>query len=102
MVAGDAFTGGLARDAGETAGAYAITRGTLALSANYDLTFTGARFTIDPLPPAEQNGSTTLKHLNASPDFTLDWDPEPKLEALGAACSGEGCPSQLATVALLH
>ncbi len=102
LVAGDAFTGGLVRDAGETAGAYAITRGTLGLSANYDLTFTGAVFTIDPLPPAEQNASTTLKHLNASPDFTLDWDPELKLETQGAGCPGEGCPPLPATVALLH
>ncbi len=102
LVAGDAFTGGLARDAGETAGAYAITRGTLGLSANYDLTFTGAVFTIDPLPPAEQNASTTLKHLNASPDFTLDWDPELKLETQGAGCPGEGCPPLPSTVALLH
>lgn len=51
-------------------------------------------FTIDPLPSGAQDGSTAFQHLNASPDFTLDWDPEPNLKTEGAACSGEGCPTQ--------
>jgi hypothetical protein len=84
VVAGDAFTGALARATGEIPGDYGITRGTLALSANYDLTFTGAVFTIRPIPSNEQGGgSSTLKYLNQSPDFTLDWDPESHLTTEG-------------------
>ncbi len=46
LVGSDAFTGSLARVAGENLGTYAITQGTLALSSNYDLTFVGANLTI--------------------------------------------------------
>ncbi len=49
LVDGDTVTGALARDPGENVGAYAIRQGTLALNANYSLTFVGATFTI--LPP---------------------------------------------------
>src|SRR5258705_3933039 len=43
----DAFTGSLARDAGEAVGSYAITQGTVALSSNYALTYVGANLTIN-------------------------------------------------------
>ncbi len=46
---GDAFTGELERDEGETIGTYPIRQGTLALNANYDLTFTNGTFTITGL-----------------------------------------------------
>jgi hypothetical protein len=46
LVAGDAFTGSLTRDAGEHVGSYAITQGTLGLSDDYALTFIGSPFTI--------------------------------------------------------
>lgn len=48
LVSGDAFTGALARAAGENVGPYAINQGTLALNANYVLTYAGANFTINP------------------------------------------------------
>jgi hypothetical protein len=96
LAAGDAFTGGLARDPGEVPGGYGITRGTLGLSTNYDLTFTGAVFTIRPFPSSEGGGSMTLKHLIQSPDFTLDWDPEVNLTTGDQACPGEGCSPQAA------
>lgn len=84
VVAGDAFTGALARDVGELAGDYGIVRGTLALSANYDVTFTGAVLTIQPIPSNERgDGSSTLKYITQSPDFTLDWDPESHLSTEG-------------------
>ncbi|MGN8056233.1 MBG domain-containing protein [Pedobacter sp. 22163] len=44
---GDSFTGSLSRTAGETAGTYAITQGTLALNGNYILAYTGANLTIE-------------------------------------------------------
>lgn len=85
LAAGDAFAGALAREAGEIPGSYGITRGTLALSANYDLTFTGAVFTIRPVPSNDPGGAPVLQHLNQSPDFTLDWDPESDLTTEGQA-----------------
>lgn len=88
LAAGDAFTGALARAAGENPGDYGITRGALALSANYDLSFTGAVFTIRPVPSNDQGGSSSLKHLNEGPDFTLDWDPEPNLTTEGQMPQG--------------
>ena len=49
LAGGDAFSGALSRDAGEDAGLYNITQGTLALSSNYTLTFTtGVKFEIKP------------------------------------------------------
>lgn len=96
LVTGDSFVGGLAREVGEAPGVYGITRGALALSANYDLTFTGAVLTIQPLPSNDPDGSSALKSLARSPDFTLDWDPEPNLATEGRACPGEGCPPQAA------
>ncbi|QKJ31112.1 gliding motility-associated C-terminal domain-containing protein [Mucilaginibacter mali] len=47
LVGSDAFTGALSRDAGENKGTYAIKQGTLALSSNYTLSYTGANLTID-------------------------------------------------------
>ena len=46
LVGSDALTGELSRDAGENVGTYAITKGTLAASSNYDLVFNGADLTI--------------------------------------------------------
>ncbi|MFC7522693.1 Ig-like domain-containing protein [Parapedobacter sp. GCM10030251] len=48
LVAGDAFTGELAREEGEAVGRYVITQGTLSLSGNYAITFVGAELTITP------------------------------------------------------
>src|SRR5690606_3207958 len=48
LVGSDAFTGGLARDAGEAPGDYAITEGTLAAGGNYTVTFVAGTFTITP------------------------------------------------------
>ena len=46
LVTGDAFTGALTRQTGENAGTYAIQQGTLALSADYTLTYVGSNLTI--------------------------------------------------------
>jgi uncharacterized repeat protein (TIGR02543 family) len=42
----DNFTGAITRTTGENVGVYAISKGTLALTANYNLSFIGANFTI--------------------------------------------------------
>ncbi|GAA4274338.1 hypothetical protein GCM10022258_36340 [Aquimarina gracilis] len=46
----DAFTGSLTRVAGEDLGTYAINQGTVALNANYNLTYVGANFEITQRP----------------------------------------------------
>ncbi|MEZ0297356.1 MAG: choice-of-anchor Q domain-containing protein [Candidatus Methylacidiphilales bacterium] len=46
--AGSIFIGGLARTAGENVGLYGITQGTLAATANYQLTYQGNTLTITP------------------------------------------------------
>lgn len=85
LAAGDAFSGALARNPGEFHGDYLITRGTLALSANYDLTFTGAVFTIERPPMNEMGaGTSSLRYLTQSPDFSLDWDPQADLSTTGS------------------
>lgn len=45
----DKFTGALTRAPGEAVGTYAITKGSLALNANYALTFVGANLIISPI-----------------------------------------------------
>lgn len=57
LAGGDAFTGALIRAAGEGAGSYAIEQGTLALSANYTLTFVAGRLTIQAAAPTDVFGS---------------------------------------------
>jgi hypothetical protein len=42
------FTGALTRAAGENAGTYAISQGSLSAGSNYNIQFTGANLTIDP------------------------------------------------------
>ncbi len=48
--AGTVLTGALTRAAGENVGTYAITQGTLAASANYNINFTGADLSISAAP----------------------------------------------------
>jgi hypothetical protein len=62
LYGGDAFTGSLVRVPGEAPGSYAIQQGTLALSADYALTFIGGTFTIvqPPAPPAPPPSELSL------------------------------------------
>jgi hypothetical protein len=48
LVSGDSFTGSITRATGELVNTYDITKGTLALSSNYTLTFVPGVFTIIP------------------------------------------------------
>ena len=61
LVAGDSFTGVLARDLGENVGTYAITQGTLA-NPNYTMTFHSANFTIDQRPITVTAGTDTKSY----------------------------------------
>ncbi|MCS3798437.1 hypothetical protein GGD38_003807, partial [Chitinophagaceae bacterium OAS944] len=66
----DAFTGALTRDAGENIGAYAIQKGTLALSANYDLTYAGANLTIGTRAITVTADAQSKTYGNADPVLT--------------------------------
>ena len=59
MVGTDVLSGALSREAGENAGTYSITQGTLAASTNYDVTFVEAEFIIEQrvasVTPANNN-----------------------------------------------
>ena len=66
----DAFTGALARAAGENVNTYAIGQGTLALTANYTLTYVGANFTITPRPVTVTADPKTKVYGAADPALT--------------------------------
>ncbi len=59
LVGSDSFTGSITRAAGSGVGTYAITQGTLALSANYDMTFNGGSFVIGKATPQIYNHSAS-------------------------------------------
>jgi hypothetical protein len=63
----DVFTGGLNRVPGETVGNYAIQQNSLALSANYTLTYGGANLTITRKPATVTAGSNTKVYGSADP-----------------------------------
>ena len=69
LVSPDVFSGSLVRAAGENIGTtYAITKGTLALSANYNLSFVGANFSITARPiTVTANSGQTKVYGNADP-----------------------------------
>jgi hypothetical protein len=70
------FTGALARVVGENVGPYAINQGTLA-NANYNISFTGADFAINPLPVTVKAGAGQNKmYGNTDPSpFTFTSTP---------------------------
>ena len=63
LVTGDALTGALTRSPGEAPGAYAITQGSLAASANYQLTFIGNSLTITAVPVAPTTQTATVQEI---------------------------------------
>ena len=87
LVTGDAFTGALARAAGETLGTYAINQGTLALSANYSLTFVPGTFQIagKQITVTAVSGHTKV-YGDADPVFTYTVVPalDPGISLNGA------------------
>lgn len=78
LVAGDAFTGALAREAGEDVGTYDIVQGSLALTSNYAMTYAGAVFAITPaegaieLSDLEHVYDGTPKGAHVASEFSYD------------------------------
>ncbi len=70
LVGSDALTGALSRDAGENVGTYAITQGTLAASANYNLVFTGADLTITKATVTVTANAQSKVYGEADPSLT--------------------------------
>jgi len=69
LVNKDTFTGALIREAGEHVGTYAIKQGTVALSNNYDLSFTGASLTITKKAASVVVAAQTKVYGTADPTF---------------------------------
>jgi surface protein len=81
------LTGTLVRTAGETAGTYPITQGTLSAGNNYDIAFTGADFTIiETLAIADSSqtnvrcygssdGSATVSISGGTAPYSYSWSP---------------------------
>ncbi|MDN3583363.1 MBG domain-containing protein [Mucilaginibacter flavus] len=72
LVGADAFTGSLNRAAGETVGAYAINRGTLALNTNYALTYTGANLTVTTKAITVTANAQSKGYGDADPSLTYN------------------------------
>jgi hypothetical protein len=66
LISPDAFSGALTRAAGENVGPYAIGQGTLSLSANYSINYTGANFSI-----LSDTTSLTFKGTDQGPNSTV-------------------------------
>ncbi|MGF7042248.1 MBG domain-containing protein [Mucilaginibacter lappiensis] len=73
LVGTDAFTGALIRDAGESAGIYAIKQGNLALSNNYTLTYTGANLTITQKMLTITANNATKTYGSANPALSVSY-----------------------------
>lgn len=74
LVPGDAFAGGLTREAGEDVGEYVIGQGTLALSDNYALSFVGGELTITPAVLTVSADHQSRIYGNADPELTFSAD----------------------------
>ncbi len=72
LIAGDIFTGELARAPGENVGSYAITLNTLN-NSNYAINYTGANLTINqrPITLSSKNASTIYGEVDAALEVTI-------------------------------
>jgi hypothetical protein len=70
LAAGDAFSGALSRLVGGNVGTYAIEQGTLAVSANYTITFVGANLTITARPITVTADAQSKVYGDADPTLT--------------------------------
>jgi hypothetical protein len=87
-VAGDAFSGALTRDQGETVGRYSITQGTLSLGPDYDLAFTPGTMSIGRAAAAVTLGALSHVYDGAGKYATVTTDPAD----LAVAVTYDGVP----------
>ena len=91
LATGDSFSGALARVAGDDVGTYPIGQGSLALSSNYILNFTGANLTITVKPITVTSDSKEKVYGAADPELTY--------QAVPALISGDSFTGALQRVA---
>ncbi|WP_316828318.1 MBG domain-containing protein, partial [Pedobacter miscanthi] len=75
LVTGDSFTGSLTRVVGENVGTYAVNQGTLALNANYTLTYVGANLTIGAKTITVTAVAKSKTYGDADPALTYTFAP---------------------------
>jgi gliding motility-associated-like protein len=73
LVGTDAFSGILSRDAGENVGSYNITQGTLALNANYLLSYISAKLAVTAANLTVEADNKTKVYGSANPAFTITY-----------------------------
>lgn len=77
LVGDDAFTGELAREAGETVGKYAINQGTLTLGDNYAITFVPGTFEITEKTPQNITVADFGEKTYGDAPFKIEVTPDP-------------------------
>ncbi|WP_183075533.1 MBG-2 domain-containing protein, partial [Gillisia mitskevichiae] len=75
LVSGDSFSGSLSRTGDENVGNYLVEQGSLALSSNYILNYTGATFDITQLTIAVTADAQTKTYGDADPSLTYGFSP---------------------------
>jgi hypothetical protein len=75
LATGDTFSGSLTRTVGENIGTYAINQGTLALNANYTLTYVGADLTIGKKTVTVTAAAKSKTYGDADPALTYTFAP---------------------------
>ena len=83
LIVGDALTGSLTRNAGETVGVYPIAQGTLT-NANYDITYVGSNFTITKKAITVTATAGQTKVYGAADPATYTYDVSPSITGLVA------------------
>lgn len=71
LIGSDTFSGELQREAGEAAGTYPIAQGSLSLSPNYTISFSGNIFSISPAPLQVSVADTVKTYGDADPAYQL-------------------------------
>lgn len=88
LVAGDSLTGTLSRAAGENAGTYAITQGSLTAGQNYTISMVGAGLTINPAPLTVTANAITKVYGTPTPPLTYQVSGLKRGDGAGAVLSG--------------
>ena len=103
LVSGDTISGAASRDSGEDVGDYSITKGTLAISSNYDISFDSGKLTITQYPVTVNPNDDSKIYGDDDPIFAFSTVPAslPFGDSLTGSLSratGDGVGTYLITV----